>query len=471
MQDCLAFVYAAPQITREHILTCAARQFREGDVQHWWHPGTGNGVRTRCSDDLLWLPYAVTQYVQITGDAAILDEQIPFLEGAPLATGELERMFVPAVTGETASLADHCRRALEHAEGRGQHQLPLIGTCDWNDGMNLVGAEGRGESVWLAWFSITVLESFANLMENHAGNTSLIANWRRQAAVLRSAVEQFGWDGDWYLRAFFDDGSPLGSHSNEEARIGSLPQSWAVLSGAGDPARTRRAMESADAHLVHDRDKLVLLFNPPFDHSRPNPGYIMGYPPGLRENGGQYTHGSTWMAMAWARLREGHKAVRLLQMMNPIELNRSPADVARYRGEPYVMAGDVLNASGHIGQSGWTWYTGSAAWMYRIWIEEVLGFRVRGGHFTVEPSLPADWPGFELTWRRGTTVYEISVRRAAPDENPTIQIDGQVVTAVPVEDTGGTHRIQVLIGSRKSGQYTVHSPGIRVAVAEAVHNG
>ncbi len=448
LQDSIGFVYAAPQITRQHILTSAARQFHEGDVQHWWHPGTGAGVRTRCSDDLLWLPFAVVQYIKVTNDVGILDEEVPFLEGPPLADAELERMFTPNVSATTAPLWEHCRLAIDRAGKTGPHDLPLIGTCDWNDGMNLVGVAGRGESIWLGWFLSTVLESFAQLMDDRGAEMSMTSKWRRQAESLKAALEHSGWDGDWYLRAYFDNGTPLGSHMNEEARIDSLPQSWAVISGAADPARARRAMESAEANLVRERDKMVLLFTPPFDHSEPNPGYIMGYPPGLRENGGQYTHGSLWMAMAWARMGEGQKAARLLQMMNPIELNRNPTDVARYGGEPYVVAADVSSAKGRIGRSGWTWYTGSAAWMYRIWIEEVLGFRLRGDHFTVEPSLPAEWPGFELTYRRGATVYEITVSRD-DGSGAALEIDGQAADFIPVEDTGRTHRVTVRLPQRE----------------------
>ncbi len=441
----MAFVYATPQLTRKHILMAAARQFVEGDVQHWWHADSGVGVRTRCSDDLLWLPFTVAQYVKVTGDTGILNEEIPFVEGPPLGEGEQERMFTPTISAGTAPLLDHCKRALERGFKLGSHNLPLMGNGDWNDGMNLVGAEGRGESVWLGWFLCMVLESFAELVENRANAAEpafTASKWRGQASALRAALEQSGWDGDWYLRAYFDNGSPLGSHANEEAKLDSLPQSWAVISGAADPGRALRAMESAEANLVRERDKLVLLFTPPFDHSEPNPGYIMGYPQGLRENGGQYTHGSLWMAMAWARLKEGQKAVRLLQMMNPIESNRSPADVARYHGEPYVTAGDVYAASGRVGQSGWTWYTGSSAWMYRIWIEEVLGFRLRGDRFTVEPSLPADWPGFELTYRHGTTVYEIKVIRHE-DESAALELDGAAVGFIPLDNTGGIHRVTV----------------------------
>jgi cyclic beta-1,2-glucan synthetase len=312
--------------------------------------------------------------------------------------------------------------------------------------MNLVGAEGKGESVWVAWFLCTILEEFAQLAETRgAGLKGLASKWRTRAAAMKTAIENTAWDGEWYLRAFFDNGSPLGSHVNEEARIDSLPQSWAVISGSGDPARARRAMEAAQRLLVRERDRMVLLFTPPFDHSSPSPGYIMGYPPGLRENGGQYTHGSLWMAMAWARLREGGKAAGLLQLMNPIELTRLPDDSARYRGEPYVVAADIYAAPGHLRQAGWTWYTGSAAWMYRIWIEEVLGLQVRGDRFTVNPAIPAEWPGFEMTYRRGDAVYEIAVRRR--DGAGGIEVDGERLPGryVRFDETAGTRHVTVWI--------------------------
>ncbi len=423
LQDCMALVYAAPELAREHILQSAEHQFLEGDVQHWWHGETGMGVRTRCSDDLVWLPFVVAQYVKVTGDSGVLNEAIAFLEGPPLGAQEQEHMFTPEISAQSAPLWEHCRRALDKAWNPGAHQLPLFGTGDWNDGMNLVGAEGRGESVWLGWFLCAALQAFADLLET---KRPLIAQaWRERATAMAQAVEASCWDGEWYLRGFFDDGSPLGSHVNPEAQIDSLPQSWAVISQSGDPARAQKAMQSAERRLVSGRDRVVRLFTPPFDHSTPHPGYIMGYPPGLRENGGQYTHGALWMAQAHARMGDGNAAVRLLTMMNPVESSRDPQAVLRYRGEPYVVAADVSAPPAKAGQAGWTWYTGSAAWMYRVWIEDVLGFQLRGDELTISPIIPDDWAGFKITYRYHSTVYEIEVLRAessATPLNPTIHL-------------------------------------------------
>jgi|SRR5579883_669535 len=430
LQDSLAFVYAAPHLTREHILKSAARQFVEGDVQHWWHADTGLGVRTRCSDDLVWLPFAAAHYVAVTGDSQILDEQIPFLAAPPLAESELERMFVPQLSDESASLLEHCRRALNHAWRLGPHNLPLIGSGDWNDGLNRVGVEGRGESVWLAWFLCAACNAFANIDPS--------GPWRQRAAELAASVERTSWDGQWYLRGFFDDGSPLGSHANEEARIDSMAQSWAVICGAADPQRMNIAMDSADRLLVNEEARVVNLFTPPFDRSKPHPGYIMGYPPGIRENGGQYTHGSLWLAMARARMRDGDRAVELLRMMNPIEHTSDPESAARFRGEPYISAADVYSAPGKIGRAGWTWYTGSAAWMYRIWIEEVLGFHLRGRMLTIDPSIPNDWPGFEITYRYRSATYEIRVEKR-DDAPPPAPIE--------LQDDGQVHRVLVIVPS------------------------
>jgi cyclic beta-1,2-glucan synthetase len=448
LQDGMALTFAKPDETRRHLLLAAARQFVEGDVQHWWLPHSGQGVRTRISDDPVWLAFATSTYIGCSDDAAILDEIVPFIEGPALSPGEHDALFQPMVADESASLFEHCARGLDRClELTGEHGLPLIGTGDWNDGMNRVGAGGRGESVWLGWLLVRTIELFAPLAKDH--DTNRAQRWCAHAASVREALEREAWDGEWYRRATFDDGTWLGSNNSEECRIDSIAQSWAVLSGAADPARAAAAMASLERHLIRRDDGLALLFSPPFDKTLLDPGYIRGYPPGLRENGGQYSHAAMWVILAFAKLGAGEKAVELFAMLNPINHARTPEEAQRYKVEPYVVAADVYSVSPHAGRGGWTWYTGSAGWMYRAGVEGILGIRREGAFLVVDPCIPAAWPGFEATVKVESTHYDIRV------ENPShcgrddmhAVLDGSHIhcaegyVRVPLD--GGTHSLLI----------------------------
>jgi cyclic beta-1,2-glucan synthetase len=452
LQDGMALARACPVQTRDHLLRVAGRQFVEGDVQHWWLPHSGQGVRTRISDDKVWFAYAVAHYVEAVDDAAILDAVVPFLEGQRLAPGEHDAFFQPTVSDETASLFEHCARGLDRSLAVGVHGLPLIGTGDWNDGMNRVGAGGQGESVWLGWLLHATLLIFAPLADAR-GEAARAAAWRAHAVGLRDALEREAWDGDWYRRGFFDDGTPLGSAESEECRIDAIAQSWAVLSGAAEPGRAVQAMASVERELIRPQDGVALLFTPPFDKTAHDPGYIKGYPPGVRENGGQYTHAALWSVMGFAALGEGDKAAGLFSLLNPINHARSRADVHRYKVEPYVIAADVYAVPPHVGRGGWTWYTGSAGWMQRAGVESILGLRLAGDTLHLDPCIPKAWPGFEIVLRHGAARYEIRV------DNPegagrgiaSAMLDETSITARPLRlilvDDGATHRLAVRLGA------------------------
>ena len=445
LQDSMAMVYAEPALAREQIVRAAARQFVEGDVQHWWHPHSGRGVRTRFSDDLVWLPYVADHYVRVTGDASVLDEAAPYLRMRELLPEEHEVYDLPEHSGQIGTVYEHCLRALRRACTEGAHGLPLIGAGDWNDGMNRVGAEGRGESVWLAWFLVATLRGFAERCDTR-GDAEAAAELRARAARYAAAVEAHGWDGEWYRRAYYDDGTPLGSRESDECRIDSIAQSWSVISGAGEPARQALAMRSLERHLVRE-DVGILLLTPPFDETPHDPGYIKGYLPGVRENGAQYTHAALWAVLATALAGDGQRAFELFQLINPLERTRTPEGVATYRTEPYVVAADVYSAEGHVGRGGWTWYTGSASWMYRVGLEAILGFTKQGDRFRIDPRVPAAWPELRLDYRHGGTVYEVVVERpgAARAGGQEVLVDGRPVAGewVDLVDDGARHAVVV----------------------------
>jgi cyclic beta-1,2-glucan synthetase len=444
LQDVMALVHAVPALTREHLLRAAAHQFREGDVQHWWHPPVDRGVRTHFSDDYLWLPYVTCRYVSCTADTGVLDEQAPFLDARPVMPEEESYYDLPNRSQESATLYQHCVRAIEHGLKFGEHGLPLMGSGDWNDGMNLVGKEGRGESVWLAFFLYDVLRQFAEMARGRE-EVSFAERCLAEAKQLQENIEKNAWDGQWYRRAYFDNGEPLGSKTSLECQIDSLPQSWSVISGAGDTQRSRQAMNAVDQRLIRRESKLIQLFDPPFDKSPLNPGYIKGYIPGVRENGGQYTQGAIWTAMAFALMGENERAWELFALLNPMHHGATAEQIATYKVEPYVIAADVYAMPPHIGRGGWTWYTGSAGWMYRFLTETLLGVYLEGNRLRVTPRFPAGWNSYKIHYRHRQTVYHITINRLPADGTDEFFLDGQTLAdeTIPLTDDHIEHFVEL----------------------------
>ncbi len=449
LQDVMAMVYSHPEITRAQIMLAASRQFPEGDVQHWWHPPTGRGVRTRFSDDLLWLPFVVNYYISVTGDDSILDEVVPFIETPVLAEGHDETYTQPQLSKEVGTIFDHCYRALDRSLKQGAHGLPLMGSGDWNDGMSRVGNLGKGESVWLAWFLIKTLRGFIPLCDkkkDHARSEKYLGHIEN----LKHAIETNAWDGEWYLRAYFDNGEKMGSHLNDECKIDAIAQSWALISGEGNPDRSKIALQAVNKYLINREDQIIKLFTPPFDKSSADPGYIKGYVPGVRENGGQYTHAAIWTMMAYAAIKDGKMATELFSLINPINRSSTRTGSQKYKVEPYVISADIYGVSPHVGRGGWSWYTGSASWMYRSAIESILGFNLRGNKLIIDPCIPEEWDQFQITYRKGKTLFNILVLNAQAEssiEMDDIRIEGKEIL---LPDDSREHKIVVKLKSLSS---------------------